>query len=320
MLTLGREIATHNVFDFRNALNEAQDLIRPSLHDQTIPDVQPGPEPLEISGNLSEASQVLVNLILNANDTLAGQKGTIEISLSPACFSQGSALSVGQVQANVRYLCIHISDTGHGIAPETVNNIWEPYFPTKGEKGTGLGLSSTAQVVQQAGGAIALQSQPDHGTVFRIYWPLAQQDASQPCPEAADLSGVTVLVVDDDAKITDVVGAYLERCGAEIGMCNDPYLALETLEEDPKSWDVLITDFNMPGMHGAELIEKINSSAIETDIIILSSVEKSTISQEFPNLKYFGHLSKPVDLRRLGSVVQNCTNIMTENLDENTYS
>ena len=320
MLTLGREIATHNVFDFRNALNEAQDLIRPSLHDQTILDVQPGPEPLEISGNLSEASQVLVNLILNANNALAGQKGTIEISLSPACFSQGSALSVGQVQANVRYLCIHISDTGHGIAPETVNNIWEPYFSTKGEKGTGLGLSSTAQVVQQAGGAIALQSQPDHGTVFRIYWPLAQQDASQPCPEAADLSGVTVLVVDDDAKITDVVGAYLERCGAEIGMCNDPYLALETLEEDPKSWDVLITDFNMPGMHGAELIEKINSSAIETDIIILSSVEKSTISQEFPNLKYFGHLSKPVDLRRLGSVVQNCTNIMTENLDENTYS
>ena len=319
LLTLGREIATQNVFDFRSALNEAQDLIRPSLHDQTILDVQPGPEPLDITGNLSEASQVLVNLILNADDALAGQKGAIKISLSPACFSQSAELSVGQLQSNVRYLCILISDSGHGMTPETMSKIWEPYFSTKGEKGTGLGLSSTAQVVQQAGGAIALESQPDHGTVFRIYWPLAQQDASQPCPETADLSGATILVVDDDAKITDVVGAYLERCGAEVGLCNDPHLALETLEEDPESWDVLITDFNMPDMHGAALIDRINELAIKTKIIVLSSVEKSTIAQDFPTLKYFGHLSKPVDLRRLGSAVQNCINNIIETLDENTY-
>jgi CheY-like chemotaxis protein len=219
----------------------------------------------------------------------------------------------------VKYLCILISDTGHGMPPATADKIWEPYFSTKGEKGTGLGLSSTAQVVQQAGGAIALESQPGHGTVFRIYWPLAQQDASQPCPETADLSGTTILVLDDDARVTDVVGAYLERCGAEVGLCNDPHLALETLEEDPESWDVLITDFNMPGMHGAALITKMRQSFIKTKVIILSSVEKPTIAQNFPALKDFEHLSKPVDLRRLGSAVKTCMNNFIEKLDENTY-
>lgn len=319
LLTLGREIATQNLFDVRSALNEAQDLIRPSLHDATILNVRPGPEPFEISGNLSEVSQVLINLILNANDALAGQKGTIEISLSSACFSEKSAVSVGHVHSNVKYLCILISDTGHGMPPATADKIWEPYFSTKGEKGTGLGLSSTAQVVQQAGGAIALESQPGHGTVFRIYWPLAQQDASQPCPETADLSGTTILVLDDDARVTDVVGAYLERCGAEVGLCNDPHLALETLEEDPESWDILITDFNMPGMHGAALITKMRQSFIKTKVIILSSVEKPTIAQNFPALKDFEHLSKPVDLRRLGSAVKTCMNNFIEKLDENTY-
>ena len=137
LLTLGREIATQNVFDFRSALNEAQDLIRPSIHDQTILDVQPGPEPLEITGNLSEASQVLVNLILNADDALAGQKGAIKISLSPACFSQSAELSVGHLQSNVRYLCILISDTGHGMTPATMSKFGSPIFRPKARRAPG---------------------------------------------------------------------------------------------------------------------------------------------------------------------------------------
>jgi CheY-like chemotaxis protein len=201
---------------------------------------------------------------------------------------------------------IRISDTGIGIRAEDLEQVFEPFFTHKGEAGTGLGLAVVAGIIAHNHGALAIQSWPDCGTVFEIWWPLepgavrhpgAAGDA--PTQSSPGLAGKAVLVIDDNPAVVDVVTAMLEQVGAEVGPCLDPADALAVIREDPAAWDLVITDYDMPHMNGEALAKALRKCRADLPILLLTALPRVHQLHQSPDGVFDGVLGKPASAARL---------------------
>ncbi|MEE4288177.1 MAG: PAS domain S-box protein [Erythrobacter sp.] len=282
LLSLGRRETSARVVDLRETLSTAGDLVKTSLADPRhrieidIPD-----QPLEIAADATEAMQVVLNLALNSRDALQpGEEGCITLRLRRAegLRPKGQVLVGRMPRAAV---LIEVSDTGGGIAPGDLAQVFEPFYTRKGDAGTGLGLAVVAGIVSDAGGAISILSRPGEGTVFEIWWPLDANSAlagaslsAEPAHKGA-LEGKTVLVVDDNADLVDTLVAMLEEAGAEPGPCLDPHDALNAVCEDPAAWDLVITDHDMPGMDGIKLTRWLRAVRMDIPVMLLTALPQA---------------------------------------------
>jgi len=201
--------------------------------------------PARVRADPAQLEQVLINLALNARDAMP----------------EGGVLSIGTGHAS-RSVLLRVADTGVGMDPKTAERIFEPFFTTKGVgEGTGLGLTNVYSVIVQAGGDIAVESEPGAGTTFTIALPALDEagDAAAPRPPTAEAPGATgrVLFVDDEAAVRRVAHAALERAGHEPVVAASGAEALELLAAGPPV-DLLVTDLSMPGMNGLELVERVH--------------------------------------------------------------
>lgn len=225
---------------------------------------------VEIDGNQIELA--LLNLIVNARDAMP-DGGTITIS-------------VGEVDGDTThahlapggYAQISVSDTGKGMDPETLRRAIEPFFSTKGVgKGTGLGLSMIHGLVLQLGGAFSLESSVGKGTTARILLPMSaatdedEGKFDQPTEmiEALDASPSRILVVDDDALIAMSTVQMVEDLGHTVVEAYSGSAALEIIKRDADI-DLMITDFAMPKMSGADLIVAARSIRPDLPVILAS--------------------------------------------------
>jgi len=156
--------------------------------------------------------------------------------------------------------------------------VFRPYFSTKGAAGTGLGLAIVSGVVTGNRGAVSLTTQPAAGAAFRVLLP-ATTTAIQPTTASqrdealtGRLDGRAILVVDDDEDVLAVLAALLEHAGAEVAPCSDPRDALEAVQDDPDAWDLLITDFDMAPMTGADLARAARSAAPGLPILLVTAL------------------------------------------------
>lgn len=203
----------------------------------------------------AQLENALVNLALNARDAMPGG-GRLTIETGEAELDEEYARSHAEVRAG-RYVMIGVADTGHGMPPEVLERAIEPFFTTKGAgKGTGLGLSMVFGFAKQSGGHLRIYSEPQHGTSIRLYLPLAQgEPAAQEARPAAAGGAETILVVEDDESVRELVIVMLESLGYRVLAAPDGRAALEALEREPKV-DLLFTDVVMPrGVSGRELAE-----------------------------------------------------------------
>ncbi|MBA3666731.1 MAG: response regulator [Sphingomonas sp.] len=212
---------------------------------------------VETSRNLfvdrSQLELALVNLILNARDAMPdGGKVGVTIDEAPA-FDAGAD----------PFVRICVADQGHGIAPEMLGKIMEPFFTTKeAGKGTGLGLSMVLGFVQQSGGMLEVSSVPGEGSSVQILLPSTAQSAERVAPDDADqeretLSLNTVLLVDDDDAVRTVVGEQLRELGLTVRSVESGQQALELLKREGGEFDLILSDFAMPGMNGVETISQV---------------------------------------------------------------
>lgn len=282
LLTLGRRVPHPRLVDLRRTLWDVRDLVAPSLTDplhRIELDLPPGA--LMAQADDTELNQVVLNLALNARDALQpGQIGRIRLEVIANREYQPEGQLVVGTLPQVPAAVIRVSDTGCGIAPEDHARVFEPFFTHKGEAGTGLGLSVVAGIIAGNNGALAIQSWPDCGTIFEVWWPL------QPGPGNGDhdignspaaghvLAGKTVLVVDDNPTVADTLVAMLEEVGAEVGPCIDPQDAIAVLGEDPGAWDLVITDYDMPGMNGAELARALRAMREDVPVLLLTALPR----------------------------------------------
>jgi PAS domain S-box-containing protein len=309
LLTLGRRVPHPKLVDLRRTLWDVRDLVVPSLTDPLHRiELELPPAPLMAQTDDTELNQVVLNLALNARDALApGQVGRIklEVIANREYRCEGTLVvgSVPQVPAAV----IRVSDTGCGIPPDDLGRVFEPFFTHKGEAGTGLGLAVVAGIIASNNGALAIQSWPDCGTIFEVWWPLeAGGDTAPGAPSSLlgagnVLSGKTVLVVDDNPTVADTLVAMLEEVGAEVGPCIDPQDAIAVLGDDPGSWDLVITDYDMPGMNGAQLARRLRQTRDDLPILLLTALPRVHQLHQNQVGLFDGVIGKPVTTAQLAA-------------------
>lgn len=217
---------------------------------------------------------MVLNLVVNARDAMPNG-GTIKIAVGAA---EHADLNIqwGSIKQAANVVMLSVSDEGAGIPPDVRAQLFQPYFTTKPEgKGTGLGLSTVYGIVQQSGGAIALESEPGRGTTFKIYLP-AESAPVEPEPALAEhraparlecAEGGMILVAEDDPAIASVVRASLTRRGFNVLSAENADAALNLLSQHRGSVMLLLTDVMMPGKNGAALAEE--ASALQPGIKIL---------------------------------------------------
>jgi PAS domain S-box-containing protein len=225
-----------------------------------------------------QLEQVILNLALNARDAMAdGGKLTLEtstIELSDAahpesCNGSSEKLSPGN------YVVLSVRDTGIGMDEETRARIFEPFFTTKETgKGTGLGLATVYGVVRQSGGWISVASHPGNGTTFKVYLPRVESplDTVEPAApvQKAQRGTETILLVEDQDGIREVVRQYLERQGYTIIEASDGYHALKMAADPKRPIHLLVSDLIMPNLGGWELAERLKHIRPELQVLFMS--------------------------------------------------
>lgn len=307
LLALGSRKPDLKAIDLRHVLSGVRDLVKPSLSDarQRIELDLPA-APLLAMADETELMQVVLNLVLNARDALpSGREGRIDLALLPAgAHPPVGEVVVGRIPAGPAAL-IRVSDTGCGIPPDEQLQVFQPFFTRKGDAGTGLGLAVVAGIVANAGGAIALFSRPGEGTIFELFWPLESDSSPQPAKvpfQAADadvLAGKAVLVVDDNPAVVETMVAMLEHAGAEPGPCLDPADAITAVQEDPLAWDLVITDYDMPGMTGAALAQALRGLRTNLPLLLLSALPRAYQQQTADADLFDAVLTKPASMEAL---------------------
>ncbi len=227
-----------------------------------------------------QIEQVIMNLAVNARDAMPqGGKLTIEtanVELDGAYASNHVAVKSGP------YVMLAVSDTGHGISPETQARIFEPFFTTKEQnKGTGLGLSTVYGIVKQSGGNIWVYSEPGKGATFKIYLPRVEE-APQPKTEVetapATLRGTeTVLLVEDEAAVRLLVRGVLEENGYHVLDAGSGAEALVMANNSKQPIHLLVTDVVMPGMSGREVAQQVTLAHPETKVLFMSGYTDDAI-------------------------------------------
>ncbi len=302
LLDVGARGSQGGTFDLSAALNDLPSLVGPSLSDKitlTIDNTTPG---TVIQGDPGELSQVLINLVLNGRDAIGGQPGAVTVATQLVTGRDVAAPDVGKLKAKSRYCQITVSDTGAGMDDKTRARVFEPYFTTKGRKGTGLGLAMVSMQMQTLGGGLSLRSQPGAGTSVTLYWPMpAGPSKTNPsvAPTNIDLSGMTLIVVDDEPDVGEVLAAYLEAAGAEVAVCTDPRDALEAVEDSPEAWSAVLSDYDMPEMSGGALVERIKTVAPAMPIFLITALARRLDDPRVTEGQVEEVLAKPVDLEHL---------------------
>lgn len=309
LLTLGRRVPDPRLVDMRRTLWDVRDLVAPSLTDPLHRiELELPPSPLMALTDDTELNQVVLNLALNARDALPpGQLGRIKLEvIANEEYRPSGEIVVGSLP-KVRAAIIRVSDTGCGIPPDDLRRVFEPFFTHKGQAGTGLGLAVVAGVIASNGGALAIQSWPDCGTIFEVWWPLqaAHNDAmgvpSSLLAAGNVLAGKTVLVVDDNPTVADTLVAMLEEVGAEVGPCIDPHDAITAVSDDAASWDLVITDYDMPGMDGAQLARALRKTRGDLPILLLTALPRVHRLHQNQVGLFDGVLGKPTGTAQLAA-------------------
>ncbi len=281
LMSFGARTAETRLFDMRDVVAEAAELLRAGIPRSIRLAVEMPDAPLEMNASPTELLQVILNLGINARDAVGEAAGEVGISLREArSEDMPDGVLIGKVEPGRRHALIEVSDTGHGMNEETRRQIFRPYYSTKGEGGTGLGLLVVSSVVGKAAGGITAISEPGRGSRFQVFWPL---EVAATVPGAAvediaagvDLAGRLALVCDDMPDVAQGIAALLEQLGAEVAVCEDPHDALEAVREDPGSWDLLVTDYDMPGMTGAALIEAVRAVAPGMPVVLCSALAEA---------------------------------------------
>ncbi len=228
--------------------------------------------------------QVIINLCINARDAM-GDHGTLSITErrvhSSFLTEKYPNVPVGE------YVSLAISDTGPGIDQDIMQKIFDPFFTTKEKgKGTGLGLSIVDGIVRSHNGFIDVTSKKDAGTTFTLYFPAVIPDETELSAqqEFSSLRGKTILVVDDEMVLRQLITEFLEELGCNVLSAADGYAAVALYREHRSSIDLVISDLGMPNMNGEEMFEELKKINPQVKVVISSGyLDRSLRSQLIKN-------------------------------------
>ena len=226
-----------------------------------------------ILADSAQVHQVLLNICVNA--WLAIENGTGRVSIVLDAVDVDSALATRMPDLKSgRHVRISVTDDGKGMNASTLKRIFEPFFTTRppGE-GTGLGLSVVHGIMRHHEGAVSVESRVGTGSTFRLYFPAVDAEVREEpalSPKATDGRGMRIAYVDDEDSLVLLVSRTLKRRGFEVTGFTESSRLLAAISDAPDVFDVVVTDYNMPGRSGLQVIEEIRRVAPELPVILTS--------------------------------------------------
>jgi PAS domain S-box-containing protein len=281
---------------------EMLDFLRHSVGPNIVLHAEISPDVCAVEVDANQLELALINLAVNARDAMP-QGGSLTI----ACHDEADGTRVGLPGGP--FVCISIVDTGEGMSEATLARAQEPFFTTKGVgKGTGLGLSMVQGFTVQSGGAMRIQSTPSTGTKVTLWLPRAREGLKLPAAKAefvrpAEARRLRVLLVDDDILVSMGAADMLLDLGHSVTEAQSGAQALKLLETD-SPFDIVVTDYAMPGMNGFELAQRIKGSNPRLPIILATGYAELPTDRSIE----FGHLSKPYTASALAAALEKAVN------------
>jgi PAS domain S-box-containing protein len=271
-------------------------------------------EPLPAMVDATQLQQVLMNLCTNAWQAFAGRGGEVTVALERVVLDAAQALQLGVLEPGA-YARLSVADNGPGMDEATQRRVFEPFFTTKAPgAGTGLGLAVVHGIVKAHRGAIGLSSQPGSGTRFDVYLPLASSAAAPP-PGAATLppaptadpvpTGRHVVYIDDYEALVFLVGRLLRKQGYRVSTFESGEAALEWFRVHPhEPVDLLVTDQNMPGMAGVDVVRELRRLRPALRMAIVSGHVSDTLIAEAASAGVDEVLAKQDSMDALGASIR----------------
>ena len=289
-----------------SVVQEALALLRASLPSAFDIQYHLSEPEMMVDANQTQLHEVVMNLGANADHAMRETGGRLTVHLDPVEVDTAFAAAHAPLVPG-RHVCLTMSDTGGGIAPEVMARLFEPFFTTKpiGE-GTGMGLAIVHGIVSSHGGAITIESIRGSGAQFAVYLPRIDTPAEQvagPEPPLPQGEG-RVLFVDDEEPIALAMQLLLESLGYEVVIHTASHEALEAFRTEPHDFDVVITDQTMPQMTGEGLIQALRRIRLDIPIILCTGFSHIMDAEKAAALGNVTFLMKPVDERELGDILQ----------------
>jgi nitrogen-specific signal transduction histidine kinase len=276
-----KQVLQPKVLDLNEAVSAVQTMLSRIIGEDIELVASLHPSLMPVKADPGQVEQVLMNLAINARDAMP-QGGritmqTANVQISP---DQGRDLDLPAGY----YVMLVVSDTGHGMDAATLPHIFEPFFTTKPMgKGTGLGLSMVYGIVKQSGGSVQVQSEPGHGTSFRVYLPGEQGARLVVDRHAADAAvargSETVLIAEDEPDLRELTRMFLQEHGYKVIDAASAEQALKIADALSEPIHLLLTDVIMPGMSGRQLAERIQDRRPQTKIIYMTGYTDDMIVQ-----------------------------------------
>jgi len=296
-----------NVIDLSEMVQEMTQLLEVSIskHAQLNYHLAESALPT-VKVDVAQMQQVIMNLIINASDSMGDENGEIYISTG-IMDADSTYLNSGIIDEQLPeggYVYLEVSDTGCGMDKETQARIFDPFFTTKA-LGHGLGMSAVLGIIKAHKGVLKLYSEPGQGTMFRILLPTSDQpaieDAEDEKQEKRNWTGKgTVLVVDDEEDIRNMAAGMLEEMGFECFMAENGKQGVDTFRQHQKEITAVLLDMTMPEMNGEQAFGEIRRINPAAEVIICSGYSESDAMRRLTSQGLSGFLHKPYGMEKLG--------------------
>ncbi|MGA2175980.1 MAG: ATP-binding protein [Verrucomicrobiota bacterium] len=313
-----KQVMQQRCFDLNEIIQNLSPMLRglAGEHINFLFDAAPNLPALYLDVGMIE--QVLVNLVLNARDAMRSG-GQLTLSTSQQTLEPVSSVLNPEARPG-HFVCLKVADSGCGMDAQTLSHLFEPFFTTKGPgKGTGLGLATVYGIVKQHQGWVVVDSQVGVGSIFTLFFPSAaipanavtrapvQEQGMAQGPPVLARGDETILVVEDEPALRELVVNILELCGYRICQARTGVEALGVWERHKGEIDLLLTDMVMPeGMSGRQLAERLQAERPGLKVIYTSGYSPGMAGKDIALLEGFNFLAKPYPPSRLAQVVREC--------------
>lgn len=292
-----RQAISPTMFDLYQLVSGTQKLLQQLISANITLSIKPQTEPCLVRADPGQIEQVLINLVINAQDAMP-DGGELNIKTEPVTITQNLPQSTQEI-APGDYVRWVVSDTGTGMTEEVKNRIFEPFFTTKEVgKGTGLGLSTCFGIIRQNNGYIMVDSAPNQGTTFIIYLPRVQA----PAGHSLDKSRInylpqgteTIMLVEDEIVVGDLAKRALQKQGYTVLTAHDGKQALNLFEKrSPTKIHLLVTDLVMPKMGGRQLATVLRTIRPDIKILYISGYLEDELTNQNGLAEGIAFLQKP---------------------------
>ena len=288
--------------DLNSIVTDTVHLLRLSISKNAILDFALAPQSLPIEADHSQIRQVIMNLVINASDSIGDSSGRIRVSTSRQTVTAETLREarLGQELPPGEYIAFEVHDEGCGMSEETLTRIFDPFFTTK-FAGRGLGLAAVLGIVRAHHGAFFVHSSLGQGSTFRMLLPPSSKplaiDRSRLAAQTPVVSPLlqpgSFLVVDDEPHVRKLACNILERQGHTVALASDGYEALALALAHGDRFTAVLLDLTMPGMDGPSTLRELRQMKIDVPVLIMSGYSEIDARTRFAEDPKLAFLPKP---------------------------